>query len=145
MTSKLAERARHTDPVERAAPLARAERLVPPGLRLMPERVAATRRVPFVLLVVSLLAAGLIALLLLNVALAQDSYRLHQLQKETSLLAEEKRGLQRAVALESQPSALAEKAKQQGMVPAGDPAYLDVSKGKARGKPEPAGGEQDGG
>lgn len=140
MTERLAERTRGagTDAAERATIAARAERLVPSALREVPDRVAATGRTPFVLLVVALLGGGLVALLVLNVALAQDSHRLHDLQKRTSMLAEQKGDLQREVAMQSAPGELAKRAEELGMVPAGQPAYLDVSTGKVRGKPKPA-------
>lgn len=138
MTGRIAERLRDLPAASPGGVAERAERLVPPALRVVPERVASTGRVPFVLLIVSLLAAGLIGLLLLNVALAKDSYRLHELQQDTSLLTEEKQALEQRVASESAPSALAEKAEAQGMVPAGERAYLDLSKRKAYGEPSPA-------
>ncbi|MQA05972.1 MAG: cell division protein FtsL [Streptosporangiales bacterium] len=138
MTGKLAERLRPAESAPASKLGERADRFVPPALREVPERVASTGRIPFVLLVVSLLAAGLVALLLLNVALAEDSYRLHQLQKETSLLTEERRALEQQVATESAPDALAEKAEAQGMVPSGERAYLDVTKRKGYGKPTAA-------
>lgn len=142
MTEKLAERPTQTARLDRPSAAERAERFVPPALRTVPDRVAATGRVPFVLLVVSMLVAGLVAVLLLNVALAQDSYRLHQLKKDTSKLAEQRRSLQEQVAMESAPAALARKAEAQGMVPAGELAYLDLAKDRAYGKPTRAGGKK---
>lgn len=136
MTEKLAVDARRTEVDDRETRTRRTERA--PVLRVVPERVAATGRAPFVLLVVALLGGGLVALLVLNVALAQDSYRLHELQKRTSLLAEQRSTLERQVAAESAPGVLAEKAERQGMVPAGDPAFIDVSKGKVHGKAQKA-------
>lgn len=142
MTSKLAERQPSTENSNAVADgpglVARAERFVPASLKVMPERVAATGRTPFVLLVVGILGAGLVALLLLNVALAQDSYRLHKLQENTALLDEQQNTLERQVSYERAPSVLSEKARQQGMVPAGEPAYLDAKTGEVRGKAQPA-------
>lgn len=142
MTEKVAVKARRTETDDRDARPRRAERAAP-VLRVVPERVAATGRAPFVLLVVGLLAGGLVALLVLNVALAQDAYRLHELQKRTSLLAEQRGTLERQVAAESAPGVLAEKAERQGMVPAGDPAFIDVAKGKVHGKARKAGSGSD--
>lgn len=138
MVDRLAERVR---PAERREPDAprRVDR-VGPMLRVVPERVAAPARAPFVALVVLLLGGGLVALLLLNVALAQDSYRLHQLQKQTALQAEQKAALQQQVAAEQAPDVLAKRAEDLGMVPANDPGFIDLSTGKVRGKPRPAHG-----
>lgn len=136
MVDRLAERVRPAEPRDRGA--ARRVDRVAPVLRVVPERVAASARAPFVALVVLLLAGGLVALLLLNVALAQDSYRLHQLQKQTALQTEQRAALQQQVAAEQAPGVLAKRAEGLGMVPAGDPGYLDLSTGKARGRPHPA-------
>lgn len=135
MVDRLAERVRPAEPRDRGT-----AHKVPPVLRVVPERVAAPARAPFVALVVLLLAGGLVALLLLNVALAQDSYRLHQLQKQTALQAEQKAALQQQVAAEQAPGVLAKRAEGLGMVPAGDAGVIDVSTGKARGRPRPAHG-----
>lgn len=109
-----------------------------PALRAVPEQVARPARAPFVVLVVGVLGAGLVGLLLLNIVLAQDSYRLHRLQQTTGLLAEQQARLQQQVAAQSAPASLAAKAERLGMVPAGPPAFLEVPNGKVRGEPEPA-------
>lgn len=142
MVDRLAERVRPVEPREHGT--ARRVDRVTPVLRTVPERVAAPARAPFVALVVLLLAGGLVALLLLNVALAQDSYRMHQLQKQTALQAEQKAALQQQVAAEQAPGMLAKRAEGLGMVPANDPGFIDLSKGKARGKPRPARGGRPG-
>ncbi|WP_435597672.1 FtsB family cell division protein [Streptomyces anulatus] len=118
-----------------AAPLkGRAARLA----RLMPSTGPSTAaRTPFVLLVVLLLGGGLIALLLLNSALNEGSFRLSELKRDTTELTDEQQALQRDVDSRSQPDALERRARELGMVPGGSPAFLDPD-GTVRGNPTEA-------
>lgn len=130
-----------TKPAPRVAqprPTDTSSRTAARGAREPPVRGARSGRLAFVIVVVALLGAGLVTLLLLNIALAQDSYRLHALQQQTALLGDRKAQLRQQVASESTPDALAKKARKQGMVPAGPPAFLDVPSGHVRGDPKPA-------
>ncbi|MDX6330680.1 MAG: hypothetical protein QOI83_3063 [Streptomycetaceae bacterium] len=92
------------------------------------------KRSPFVLLVVVLLAGGLISLLLLNAAVNQDSFELTKLQKETTQLTDEKQALQQDVGEYAAPGALDKRARELGMVPGGNPAFL-APDGTVRGVP----------
>ncbi|MFZ0120828.1 MAG: hypothetical protein WAL99_15590 [Pseudonocardiaceae bacterium] len=83
-------------------------------------------RTPFVLLVMALLAMALVATLWLSTAATADSYHLENARKAVRSLTERSEGLSRAVAtLETAPE-LARRARELGMVPAGDPARLIV-------------------
>jgi hypothetical protein len=82
---------------------------------------------PFVVLVMVLLAISLVATLWLSTAAAGDSYRLQSAQDTARNLAERSEQLSREVAgLETAPE-LARRARELGMVPAGDPARLLVA------------------
>ncbi|MFG2431351.1 septum formation initiator family protein [Streptomyces sp. NPDC048590] len=105
--------------------------------RLMPAGPSTAARTPFVLLVVLLLTGGLISLLLLNSALNEGSFRLSELKRETTELTDEQQALQRDVDGYSKPDALERKARELGMVPGGNPAFLGPD-GKVRGVPERA-------
>ncbi|MET8078364.1 hypothetical protein [Streptomyces sp. NPDC005303] len=94
-------------------------------------------RTPFVLLVVLLLGGGLIGLLVLNSALSEGSFKLTDLQKDTKSLTDEQQGLQRDIDAYSAPDALVRRARELGMVPGGDPAFLDPD-GTVKGVPSPA-------
>ncbi|WP_103531277.1 septum formation initiator family protein [Streptomyces sp. SM11] len=120
---------------EPAAPLkGRAARLA----RLMPSTGPSTAaRTPFVLLVVLLLGSGLITLLLLNSALNEGSFRLSELKRDTTELTDEQQALQRDVDSRSQPDALERRARELGMVPGGNPAFLNPD-GTVRGVPTEA-------
>ncbi|MFF5478836.1 septum formation initiator family protein [Streptomyces sp. NPDC012935] len=105
--------------------------------RLFPTGVAQAARAPFVLLVVLLLGGGLIGLLVLNSALSEGAFRLDDLQKETKSLTDEEQSLQRDIDAYSAPEALQRRARELGMVPGGDPAFLNPD-GTVKGVPSPA-------
>ncbi|MER7562726.1 hypothetical protein ACGFWE_09895 [Streptomyces sp. NPDC048523] len=94
-------------------------------------------RAPFVLLVVLLLGGGLIGLLVLNSALSEGSFKLTDLQKDTKSLTDEQQALQRDIDAYSAPDALVRRARELGMVPGGDPAFLDPD-GTVKGVPSAA-------
>jgi hypothetical protein len=79
---------------------------------------------PFVLLVVSILAFGLIGLLLLNTQRAQASFRLSDLQKQGATLQDQEQALQRLVERDQDPASLAARATALGMVPDATAGYL---------------------
>ncbi|MGW3664210.1 hypothetical protein [Streptomyces sp. NPDC005141] len=102
--------------------------------RLLPAGAGQAARTPFVLLVVLLLGGGLIGLLVLNSALSEGAFRLDDLQKDTKSLTDEEQGLQRDVDAYSAPDALQRRARELGMVPGGDPAFLNPD-GTVKGVP----------
>lgn len=129
--------------LEPVAPRARRPRR--PPLALVPARPAprgAVRRSPFVGVVVSLLAAGLLGLLVLNTALAQDAFRLHTLKQESRALEDREEALRREVEAGRSPQELASRAAELGMVPAGPPAFLRLSDGTVLGSATPAEGPE---
>jgi hypothetical protein len=87
--------------------------------------------------VVGLLVGGLLGLLALNTALAQDAFLLHTLKTEGRELAVREQVLQREVEGLRTPEALAARAAEMGMVPAGPPAFLRLSDGAVIGAPVP--------
>ncbi|MET9664130.1 septum formation initiator family protein [Streptomyces sp. NPDC006475] len=112
--------------------------------RLMPAGPSTAARTPFVLLVVVLLGGGLITLLLLNSSLNEGSFELSELKRETTELTDEQQALQRDVDSYSAPDALERRARELGMVPGGNPAFIDPDgtvrgvPGKATARPSPA-------
>lgn len=94
-------------------------------------------RSPFVLLIVLLLAGGLFALLLLNSAVVKDSFKLGDLQSRTKQLTDEEQALQQEVDEYSAPDALDKRARELGMVPGGNPAFLGPD-GTVKGSPDVA-------
>ncbi|MFD4654350.1 hypothetical protein ACFWP2_01845 [Kitasatospora sp. NPDC058444] len=91
------------------------------------------------MLIVVLLAAGLLGLLALNTALNEGSFELSRLQKQTTVATDEQQSLQHEIDKSSAPDALARRAAELGMIPAGGMAFLDVPNGgKVVGTPGPA-------
>lgn len=107
--------------------------------RLLPTGPGQAARTPFVLLVVLLLGGGLICLLVLNSALSEGAFKLDDLRSGTKNLTDEEQALQRDIDAYSAPDALQHRARELGMVPGGDPAFLDPD-GTVKGVPSPAPG-----
>ncbi|MDX2695020.1 septum formation initiator family protein, partial [Streptomyces ipomoeae] len=105
--------------------------------RLLPANSGRAARTPFVLLVVLLLGGGLIGLLVLNSALSEGAFKLDDLQDDVKSLSDEEQALQRDVDAYSAPEALQRRARELGMVPGGDPAFLEPD-GTVKGVPGPA-------
>ncbi|MFJ7294822.1 FtsB/FtsL family cell division protein [Streptomyces collinus] len=107
--------------------------------RLLPTGPGQAARTPFVLLVFLLLGGGLICLLVLNSALSEGAFQLDDLQRGTKNLTDEEQALQRDIDAYSAPESLQRRARELGMVPGGDPAFLDPG-GTVKGVPSPAPG-----
>jgi hypothetical protein len=107
-----------------------------PPLALVPAAQSNAPRAPFVVLVVSLLVAGLGGLLFLHTALAEDSFRLHDLQVHSALLENEQQALEQRLALEASPKRLSVRAQALGMVRSENPAFIRLSDGRILGKPK---------
>ncbi|MGZ6827387.1 MAG: hypothetical protein ACXVGH_11380, partial [Mycobacteriales bacterium] len=78
-------------PLRSPLPKAAPRRATP--LRLVPQRRSSAAKAPFVLVVVALLVGGLLGLLLLNMRVAQDSFRLHDLTKQGRQLQQREQDL----------------------------------------------------
>ncbi|ONK15021.1 septum formation initiator family protein [Streptomyces sp. MP131-18] len=104
---------------------------------LGPARGSSAARTPFVLLVVVLLGAGMLGLLFLNASLNQGSFELSELRREQKELTDQQQQLQAEVDGYSAPDALAERARELGLVPGGPPAFIDPD-GSVLGDAEPA-------
>jgi hypothetical protein len=112
---------------------AKAPKVVRPPLRerllsrltsidLRPRTLAA--KVPFVVLVIGSLGAGLALTLWLSTDAAERSYQLGSARQRTELLQQEKEALQRDVQQAQSAPALAEAARGLGMIPTRDTAHL---------------------
>lgn len=109
-----------------------------PQLTLVSARPWHPPRAPFVLLVLGLLIAGLLTLLTVNTALAQNSFVIHDLEQQAAELADREHLLREEVATQESPQRLAERAVALGMVPSGNPVFLRLADGAVLGEPEPA-------
>jgi len=93
---------------------------------------------PFVGVLLVLLTLGLVALLMLNTALNKGAFSLRQENRKTTDLTQQDQQYQQDLARLSEPGALASRAQQLGLVPNGNPAFLDPSSGAVLGVPSPA-------
>ncbi|WP_106819084.1 FtsB/FtsL family cell division protein [Janibacter massiliensis] len=74
-----------------------------------------------------LLVAGLLAVLLLNTALVQGSFRHNELEARSAELSDRQEALTQEIDEQSAPARLAERAHGMGMVPATSTAYIRLS------------------
>lgn len=96
-----------------------------PAARTRPS--AKAPRTPFVLLIVGLLGGALISLLLLNTVLAEDAFRLNDLQRQNTQLLQQEQALKVDVKKAEAPSALAQRARDLGMRPGPEsPRFADA-------------------
>ncbi len=110
----------------------------PTPLRVIPARITTTGTGAFASICVVLMVVGLIALLLLNTALAKGSIELGKLQRESAVLAEKAGTYQEEIDRASASGTLAQRASQLGMVRANERGYIDLRSGKVTGTAHPA-------
>lgn len=108
-------------------------------LTVVPRLARRTSRVPFVTLVSLLLLGGVIGLLMFNTTMQQNSFRATALEGRSSDLTAREQQLQMELEALRNPQVVAEKAQKLGMVPAVDPAVVDLSRGRVLGTPVAAG------
>ena len=109
---------------------------VRPRLTVVPPLRAAAPKAPFVLLVGALLTAGLAGLLFLHTAIAEDSFRLHDLTTRSAVLTDREQALEQEIAALAAPQQLAARARKLGMVRSENPAFIRTSDGRILGKPK---------
>ncbi|MFI7060748.1 hypothetical protein ACIBL3_07190 [Kribbella sp. NPDC050124] len=93
-------------------------------------------RMPFVIFVVSLLAAGLVGLLLLNTELQSGTFQVTALNKQADQLRDQQESLEKQVRTLESPQNLADRSLRMGMVPNPNPVFLRMSDGQVLGVPE---------
>jgi hypothetical protein len=93
-------------------------------------------RMPFVIFVVSLLAAGLVGLLLLNTELQSGTFQVTKLNSQAGQLRDQQEQLEKQVRTLESPQNLADRALRMGMVPNPNPVFLRLSDGQVLGVPE---------
>jgi cell division protein FtsL len=108
-----------------------------PRLAVVPQSTTTAPRVPFVALVVALLAVGLVGLLVLNTSLQRGAYVATSLRTASADLTLREQNLQVQVARLAAPERLATVAAARGMVRNDSPAFLSLSTGKVVGVPKP--------
>jgi hypothetical protein len=104
-----------------------------PRLTVVPRSVSRAPRLPFVVLVVAVLAAGLVGLLLLNTSMERGTYQVTALREQSSALGIEQQALQLKVAAMQDPQEVAQQALQLGMVQNPSPAFISLATGQVLG------------
>jgi hypothetical protein len=93
----------------------------------------------FALAAVAVMSIGLLALLVLNTALAKGSFRAHELRVQKADLAQREQLLRTQIEDASSPVTLYKRASELGMVDAVTPVFVRLSDGKVLGVPYAAG------
>lgn len=114
-------------PIVKSLPTARTPE---PLLRIVQElKVSDGKSVTtsaFVSLVFGALIASIFMVMALNMALNQDSIKLHRLKAQAQAIADQEEAISAEVARFSAPHMLAKRARVLGMVPSGAPQFLDL-------------------
>lgn len=134
-TAAAPARSRNTPPGQRTSGRPSVRR---PPLRVVQAPPTAGSPLGFALVCAALLGAGLLALLLLNTAVAQDSFGLQRLQDNARVLANQKQALIQNNDLAASPAQLSAKAWALGLVPASGTAFIELPSGKVLGVANPA-------
>lgn len=106
-----------------------------PRLTVVTKAASRAPRIPFVVLVVTLLVGGLVGLLLLNTALQRGAYATTGLRDQVAALDIRQQRLEMQVDAMAEPQRLARRALGLGMVADSTPGYLELSSGRIVGTP----------
>jgi type II secretory pathway pseudopilin PulG len=94
--------------------------------------------VPFVALVTLVMLGGVIGLLLFNTSMQQAAFAATALEEQAQTLNAREQTLKMELDVLRNPQRVAEQAQSMGMVPASNPAYLELPSGTVLGEPTPA-------
>ena len=123
-----------------ASPRTRSTRpaAAPKRLRLVAPPRTTAGRIPFVVVVITVISLGLVGLIFMSTVLQGQSFELSKLEKEADSLRTQQDSLRHDLDRQKSPAGLAAAAVGYGMVPNGNPVFLRLSDGKVIGKPVPA-------
>ncbi len=110
-----------------------------PALALVAKPKHARSIVPYTALITLIIVTALAATLALNIAMSTTSYQITTLQAEEKSLNQQRESLQQQKDALSGPQQLEKRARDLGMVPGTEPAYIDLASGTIIGTPAPAG------
>ncbi|MFC7458670.1 hypothetical protein ACFQS2_15885 [Brachybacterium sp. GCM10030267] len=109
-----------------------------PRLTVVAAPKAAGSSMPFTLLCTLIVAATLAALLYMNIQMSGTSYEITRLQSQSQRLTEERQALAETNERLGTPQELERQAREIGMVPVSDPAYIDLDTGEVIGETSPS-------
>lgn len=114
-----------------------------PHLRLVrPLRPERASRGFFAVLITSMLAFGLVVMLVINTSVAQTAFTVTELKVQQRDLSRTEAALTKALAEAASPPVLEAKARSLGMIPSDRAVFLTVPSGKVKGKAKPAPGNR---
>lgn len=108
------------------------------ALRLVAPVSRRARRAPFVVVVLTLVAMGLVGLIVMSTVLQAQSFEIERLNAQADALQTRQQALSRQVDRLQSPSNLAQRALGLGMVPSANPVFLQLEDGDVIGKAKPA-------
>jgi cell division protein FtsB len=108
------------------------------GLRLVRPVRSRARRAPFVVVVMTVLATGLVGLIIMSTVLQAQSFEAAKLDRQAAALQTEQQSIAREVDRLQSPANVAKRAIAIGMVPNANPAFLRLSDGRVLGVPKAA-------
>ncbi|GAA4353071.1 hypothetical protein [Angustibacter luteus] len=114
-------------PTPTARPTPRAPRA---SLRVVHAPAVDRGRTAFVIGCMLLLVGGLLGLLMINTALAQGSFTLHDLQERSDELGDQQQSLRQSIDSQAAPERLASRARALGMVPSQGAAFVLLPDGR---------------
>lgn len=109
-----------------------------PRLTVLAKPRTRTSPLPFVALCTLIVVATLAALLTLSIQMSDASYEITRLQGQSQRLTEEQQALAETDERLGTPQELEKQARELGMVPVTDPAYIDLESGTVMGETEQA-------
>jgi len=112
-----------------------------PKLRLAPPPPVSGLRVPFMVMILVLVIAGVVGILALNQKSNENAFKLDKLRAEQAKLDRQEQNLDEQIAERESPGNLAAAARKLGLVPAGAPAFIRLPDGRIIGVPQPADGQ----
>jgi hypothetical protein len=115
-----------------------APRAPRPALRVVHAPAVDRGRTAFVIGCMLLLVGGLLGLLLINTALGQGSFTLHDLQQRSDELGDRQQALRQDIDAQAAPERLAARAKALGMVASQGAAFIRLPDGRLLGVAERA-------
>lgn len=107
-------------------------------LTVVPRRRTRAPRVPFVALVSLLLVSGVAGLLMFNTSMQQSSFTATALEQQSQILAAQEQSLQMELERLRDPQRVAQAAREMGMVPPANPAFIRLADGQVLGTPTAA-------
>jgi cell division protein FtsB len=107
-------------------------------LTVVPRRRTRAPRVPFVALVSLLLVSGVAGLLMFNTSMQQSSFTATALEQQSQILAAQEQSLQMELERLRDPQRVAQAAREMGMVPPANPAFIRLADGTVLGTPTAA-------